>query len=113
MPHYADTAGRKVPLGGVLAHLCYKGRVVGDPARKVIRDIMRQDALAQWKLRGVQGKVARASPGVYTPCLDARWYTKVCARRDIQAWLLDTDTEVATGLAIDTDTAAMSPAAHD
>ena len=80
------------PSGGPAFQLSYQGRAVTQPAREFLRGLMRQEALAKWRLRTVQGKCS-ATPGIFTPGLDIRLFTAGCVTGERQAWCLDKDTQ--------------------
>ena len=64
-----------MPTGGFFAFMMVRGRMVTCGARTAVRTTMREQALEEWRLRRVQGKLASACSLVHTACLDARWYT--------------------------------------
>ena len=64
-----------LPTGGTFAYISYHGAMVTSSARDAGRDLLRCQALDEWKLRPVQGKVATLTALVYTPALDMHLYT--------------------------------------
>ena len=64
-----------LPTGGTFAYISYHGAMVTSSARDAVRDLLRCQALDEWKLRPVQGKVATLTALVYTPALDMHLYT--------------------------------------
>ena len=79
------------PSGGLAFQLSYQGRAVTQPARKFIRDRLRQEALSKWRLRTVQGKCS-STPDIFTPGLDIRLFTTNCVTAEWRAWTLENDT---------------------
>ena len=64
-----------LPTGGTFAYISYHGAMVTSSARDAVRDLLRCQALDEWKLRPVQGKVATLTALVYTPALDMHLYS--------------------------------------
>ena len=78
------------PTGGMFCFLSYKGSMVVDPRRVVIRNARRAQAQAQWSQRQVQGKVASFPQQVFGACLNAAWYTACVPLPTWRCWCLPT-----------------------
>eukprot|EP00439_Symbiodinium_sp_Y106_P055377 s232_g7.t1 len=82
------------PVGGTFAYLVCQGRSVTSPARDLIRNLMRQEALSSWASKPVQGLIAHVSHEIFKPCLNpdlykhwqipARWRRWALPQDDLQ-----------------------------
>ena len=71
-------SGVAMPSGGFFAGLSIRGRSVTRSALRAVRSEVREQALALWKTKPVQGKVALMHRALFLPCLDVAAFT--CCR---------------------------------
>ena len=79
------------PTGGPFAYLVCQGRSVTSPARDFIRSAMRQEALASWASKPVQGLVAHVSQELFRPCLNPDLYRHCHIPARWRRWALPQD----------------------
>ncbi|CAE7343083.1 unnamed protein product [Symbiodinium sp. CCMP2592] len=81
------------PSGGPAFQLSFEGKAISNPSRAFFRRLLRTEAVAKWKQRTVQGKLASVS-GVFRPGLDIRLFTRFQVPAKWHRWLLPSDTQM-------------------
>ena len=66
-----------LPAGSLFAFLVWEGRMITTTTREAVRRQLRLQACQQWKLRRVQGKIARLGPELYRASMHPRHYTQI------------------------------------
>jgi hypothetical protein len=62
----------RIPTGGPFAFFTLHGRMITAPIREALRVHLRNEAVAKWGRRPVQGKLARIHCKAHAGCLDLR-----------------------------------------